>query len=107
MHVSLRLYKGIVHIPTSNRVGVDGFYVTDAPLETVPVEQTGKLRQAIVTAIGRGNPTISRDEARALIHCKDPPTLRATGASSWYVLDRETTGLWNITDRNGVYQIRV
>jgi hypothetical protein len=106
MHISLRLYNGVVHIPTSRRIS-PGFYVADAPLVSVSVEKTEKLRQAIVTAIGRGNPTISRDEARALIHRKDPPTLRATGASSWSVLDRETTGLWNITDRNGLYQIRV
>jgi hypothetical protein len=27
-----------------------------APLEAVPVDQMGKLRQAITMAIGRGNP---------------------------------------------------
>jgi hypothetical protein len=71
------------------------------------VEQTERLRQAILTAIGRGNPTISRDQARALLHSKDDPLLKATGARSWHVLDRHTQGLWSIDENNELYQIRV
>jgi hypothetical protein len=104
MHVSLRLYKGMVHIPTSY---FSGFFVTNTPLESVAVEQTERLRQAILTAIGRGNPSISRDQARTLLHSKDDPLLKATGARSWYVLDRQTQGLWSIDEKNGLYEIRV
>src|ERR1700730_4979556 len=101
MHVSLRLYKGVVQIPTSYFVELDGFFVTDTPLESVPVEQTERLQQAILTAIGRGNPSISRDQARTLLHSKDDPVLKATGARSWHVLDRQTQGLWSIDEKNG------
>jgi hypothetical protein len=106
MDISLRLYKGIVHIPTSYRVEHDGFFV-NAPLESVPVEQTQGLRQAILTTIERGNPPISRDRARTLLHSKDDPLLKAAGARSWYVLDRQTKGLWSIVGKDGIYQIRV
>jgi hypothetical protein len=105
MNVSLRLYNEIVYIPTSHDVG--SFFFEGDPVSSVPVERTEQLRQAIMTAIGRGNPQITRDEARILIHRKDPPALKITGAKSWHALDRDTTGLWNITDRNGVYEIRV
>jgi hypothetical protein len=107
MDISLRLYKGIVHIPTSYRVEHDGFFVNNAPLESVPVEQTQGLRQAILTTIERGNPPISRDRARTLLHSKDDPLLKAAGARSWYVLDRQTKGLWSIVGKDGIYQIRV
>jgi hypothetical protein len=105
MNISLRLHNGIVHIPTSHDVG--SFFYEGNPIASVPVEQTKELRQAIVTAIGYGNPLMSRDQARALIHSKNPPLLKVTGARSWHVLDRDTTGLWSLTDRNGVYEIRV
>jgi hypothetical protein len=107
MDISLRLYKGVVHIPTPCRVEGDGFYVADTPLDSVPVKQTEQLRRAIVTAIGRGNPPISRDQARAMIHGKDDPLLKAIGARSWYILDRQTEGLWGIVEKDGLYQIRV
>lgn len=105
MNISLRLYKGIVYIPTSHDVG--SFFFEGDPVGSVPVEQTWGLRQAILTAIEHGNPLISRDQARVFIHSKDSPLLKATGARSWYILDRGTTGLWSMTDRNGVFQIRV
>ena len=104
MHISLRLYKGIVHIPTSY---FTGFFVTDRPLESVSVEQTDSLRNAILAAIARGNPPISRDQAEALLSSKDDPLLQATGARSWYVLDRQTMGLWSLDEKDGIYQIRV
>ena len=106
MHVSLRLHKGVVQIPTSYFVERDGFFVTNAPLESVPVEQTEQLRQAILVTIERGNPPITRDQARDLLHSKDDPLLKAAAARSWYVFDRQTKGLWSI-DKNGVYEIRV
>jgi hypothetical protein len=107
MDISLRLYNGVVHIPTSYLVEEDGFFVDNRPLESVPVERTEALRQVIMTAIERGNPPISRDQARAVLHSKNDPLLKATGARSWYVLDRQTTGLWSIDVKNGVYEIRV
>jgi hypothetical protein len=42
-----------------------------------------------------------------LINSKDDPILKATGARSWFILDRQTKGLWSIVQRNGLYQIRV
>jgi hypothetical protein len=107
MRVSPLLHKGVVHIPTSYRVGRGGFYYEHTPLESIPVEQTGRLRQAIMTAIERGNPPISRAEVRALSNGKNSPMLAATGARSWDTLDRQMIGSWSITDRNGVYEIRV
>jgi hypothetical protein len=104
MDISLRLYNGIVHIPTSY---LSGFFVEDAPVESVPAEQTEGLRQAILKAIERGNPPLSRDQAGDRLGRKDHPLLRAAGARSWYVLDRQTKGLWSIAESNGAYQIRV
>ena len=104
MEISLRLHNGVVHIPTSYR---GGFFIEDAPIESVPVEQTDELRQAILVAIGRGNPPISQDDANTRVGRKDRPLLKAAGVRSWYVLDRQTAGLWSSTDRNGVYEIRV
>jgi hypothetical protein len=107
MNISLRLYNGTIYIPTSHIVERDGFFFEGAPLDSVPVEQTERLRQAILTATERGNPLISRDQARVLIHGKGSPLLKATGARSWNALDRQTEGLWSLRGKNAVYEIRV
>jgi hypothetical protein len=107
MTVSPLLHDGIVHIPTSYRVKSDGFFYEHAPLESVPVEQTDRLRKAIRTAIQRGNPPISQDEVRALSSSKNTPMLVATGARSWSALGRQMKGSWSIKEQDGVYQIRV
>jgi hypothetical protein len=108
MNISLRLYKGIVHIPTSYIVERNGFFFEGTPLDSVPVEQTEKLRQAILAAMGRDNPPISRAEVgAALSDSKNSAMLAATRARSWSVLDRQTQGLWSIVDRSGFYEIRV
>ena len=79
-----------------------------APLQSVPVEQTEGLRQAIAAAIERGNPLVSRDRAKAAFSdSKSSAMLKATGARSWYALDRQTKGLWSIVEENGIYEIRV
>lgn len=104
MDISLRLYNGVVYIPTSY---LNGFFVEGAPIETEPVEQSRELRQAILTAMARGNPPISRDEANSRVGQKDHPLLQATGARSWYTLDRQTKGLWSLAGKAGLYQIRV
>ncbi len=107
MHISLRLYQGIVLVPTAYRVERDGFFVTDRPLEAVSVEQTERLRQAIQATIERGILPISRDEARVRLNSKDDPLLKATGARSWFALDKQTKGLWTLVEKNGAYEIRV
>ena len=107
MDISLRLYKGAVYIPTSYVVERDGFFVSNTPLESVPVEQPERMRRAILTTIERGNPPISRDRARVLLHSKGDPLLEAAGVRSWYILDRDTEGLWSIVGKDGIYQIRV
>jgi len=108
MDISLRLYKGIVYVPTSHRVEGRGFHVTKAPVTSAPVEQTENLRQAILAALARGNPPISLNETRAtLSDSKNSAILRATQAKSWYVLDRQTKGLWGLVEKDGLYQIRV
>jgi hypothetical protein len=104
MDVSLRLHDGIVHIPTSYR---SGFLIDDAPIESVPAEQTERLRHAIFAAIERGNPSISRNEANTLVGRKDHPLLKAARVRSWYALDRQTKGLWSVAENGGFYQIRV
>ncbi len=105
MNVSLRLYKDVVYVPTCYAISA-GFYFENVPLEAVPVEQTQRLQQAIQAALGRGNPPISSDEARALSSSNDNPLLKATHARSWYALDRQTAGLWNLR-KNVLYEIRV
>ena len=107
MIVSPLLHKDVVHIPTSYRVASDGFSYEHTPLESVPVEQTERLYQTILAAVGRGNPPMSRDEFGNLSTSKTTPMLMATGARSWHALDREMKGSWSITDRNGFYEIRV
>src|ERR1700733_14304178 len=104
MDISLRLHNGIVHIPTSY---LSGFFVEDAPIESIPVEQTQRLRQAVLTAMAPGNPPISRGEARTRVGQKDHSLLKATGAVSWHALDRQTKGLWSLAGKDDFYQIRV
>jgi hypothetical protein len=108
MGISLRLYQGVVYIPTGHRVERDGFYVEKSPVDCAPVAQSEKLRECILAALARGNPPISRDEARAtLSDSKNSAILRATHARSWDALDRQTTGLWSLVEKNGLYEIRV
>jgi hypothetical protein len=106
MNISLLLYKDVVQIPTSYAIQ-RGFYFKYTPLQSVPVEQTERLRDAIRTAIERGNPSISRDEVTAISGSKNPPMLAATGARSWHALDRQTKGSWSIKESNSAYEIRV
>ena len=108
MDISLRLYKRVVYIPTSYIVERDGFFFEGTPIESVPVEQTEGLRRAILTAMGRGNPPISRDKVSAAVSdSKKSAMLAAAHARSWYVLDRQTTGLWSLAEEEGLYKIRV
>jgi hypothetical protein len=79
MGISLRLYQGVVYIPTSHRVERDGFLLQKSPVECAPVAQSERLREAI----------------------------RATHARSWDTLDRQTKGLWSLVEKNGLYEIRV
>ena len=108
MDISVRLYKGIVYIPTGHRVEGRGLLVDKAPVGSVPFEQTEELREAILEAVTRGNPPISADEARATFSdSKSSAILTATRAKSWYSLDRQTKGLWSFVERDGSYEIRV
>jgi hypothetical protein len=106
MNVSLRLYKGVVYLPTTYAISA-GFYFDHSPLESIPIEQPQRLQQAIRAALGRGNPLISGDEARAFSSSSDNPVLKAMGARSWDALDRQTEGLWSLREKNAAYQIRV
>ena len=107
MTVSLLLHNGVVHIPTSYHVERNRFFFETAPLESVPVEQTERLRQAILTAMGRGNPLMSLNDFKSLSGSRNPPMLVATGARSWHALDRQMRGSWSIKERSGTYEIRV
>lgn len=106
MNVSLRLYAGVVYVPTSYTISA-GFYFEHAPLEAVPVEQTQRLRQVIEAALARGNRPISGEEARTLSGNNDNPILKAARARSWYTLDRQSKGLWSLRQKNDLYEIRV
>lgn len=101
------LYKGSVYIPTSYIVERDGFFFDGAPITSVPVDDTEKLREALRTAFSRGNPPISRAEVSARRDAKNSPTLAATGARSWNALDRQMKGSWHLVEKDGLYQIRV
>lgn len=107
MDISLLLCDGIVHITTSYLVEKKGFFFEGAPIESVPANQTLELRGAIVRAIKRGNPTISIDQYRSLSGNKHSVLLKATGARSWSVLDRQINGLWSVAEEDGLYAIRV
>jgi hypothetical protein len=107
MTVSPLLYDGVVYIPTSYIVERDGYFFEGTPIESVPAEQTERLRWAILAAINRGNPPISRAEVIACRGQKNSPMLAATGARSWFVLDRQLKGSWSLVERDGRYQIRV
>lgn len=108
MRVSLRLYQGIIYIPTVHRVEGHGFLVMKAPIDAVSPEQAEGLREAIRAALARGNPSMSADEARATLNDdRNSDTLRATQAKSWFALDRQTAGLWTLAEENGLYEIRV
>jgi hypothetical protein len=107
MNISLRLYNGVVYIPTSYRVEGVGFFFTGTPLEAVPVEQAERLQQAILAAIGRGNPPIGFEEYKSQLDRKDHPELKATGVRSWYALDRQTKGSWSLAEKDDLYQIYV
>lgn len=106
--ISLRLYKGVLYIPTSRRVEGHGFYVENAPIDAVPAEQTEKLRETIRAALARGNPPMSRDDARVILNDeRNSAILRVTQAKSWFALDRQTAGMWSLVEKNGLYDIRV
>ncbi len=107
MDISLLLHGGIVYIPTSYRVERKGFFFENAPIESVSVNQIPKLREAIVRAIGRGNPSISLNQYKSLSSSKRSVLLEATGTRSWDVLDRQINGLWSVTEIDGQYVIRV
>jgi|SRR5580704_8892639 hypothetical protein len=107
MDISLLLHNSVVHIPTSYLVERDGFFFENSPLESAPVEQTERLRHAILMAIGRGNPPISLSKYRSLSGSKNSVLLHATGARSWYDLDRQMKGVWSLAEKDGAYQIRV
>jgi hypothetical protein len=104
LDISLRLHNSVVQIPTSY---LSGFFVEDAPVESVPVQQTTQLRQAILSAMERGNPPISQAEANSLVGRRDHPLLKAAHTRSWHTLDRQTKGLWSVAEKGGLYQIRV
>ena len=107
MIVSPLLYKGTVHIPTSYIVERGGPFFEGTPLESVAVEQTERLRLAILSATDRGNAPITRAEVTAIRATNIPPMLAATGARSWHDLDRQMKGSWNLIEKDGLYQIRV
>ena len=108
MDISLRLYHGTVYIPTGHLVVGHGFYLGKEPVDSVPVEQTGKLRECVIAALARGNPPISRNEARTILSdSRNSAILKATQAKSWDALDRQTKGLWGLVEKDGLYQIRV
>jgi hypothetical protein len=107
MIITPLLYQSTVHIATPYIVERGGPYFEDEPLQSAPVEQTEKLRRAIRAAIDRGNPAISRAEVKALRDGKNPPMLSATGARSWYQLDRQMKGSWSLIEKSGRYEIRV
>jgi|SRR5579863_1448034 len=106
MTVSLILHNGVVLIPTSYTIQ-KGFYFEHSPIEAVPVEKTQELREVLLAAVERGNPPVSRAEAKALSGSKSTPMLKATGARSWNALDLQIKGSWSLKDRNGVYKIQV
>jgi hypothetical protein len=108
MVVSLRLYNGVVYVPTSYRVEGNRFLFQDIPLEAVPVEHTDSLRRAILVAIERGNPPISFEKYKSELDSKDDPLLKAAGARSWGVFDRQTKGLLSLEEEeDGGYRIQV
>ena|ERR1700722_16719139 len=107
MIVSPLLYKDTVYIPTTYIVEGGGPFFEGTPLEAVPVEQTKRLRLAILAAVNRGNAPISRAEVTVARTANIPPMLAATGARSWYVLDRQMKGSWSLVEKDGTYQIRV
>lgn len=107
MDISLQLYRGVLYIPTLYRVERKGFFYEGVPVTSVPVEQTARLREAILAAIERGNPPISFEEYRSRLDSKDHPLLKATRARSWYALDRQTKGIWSAAEDDGPYEIRV
>jgi hypothetical protein len=108
MDISLRLYKGMVYIPTDYKVEGRGFYVSRPPVDAIPVEHMERLRGAILAALARRNPPISPEEARAALSDRgNSAILSATRAKSWYALDQQTRGLWSLVENEGLYEIRV
>ena len=107
MDISVLLRDGVVYIPTSYRVDRKGFFFENAPIESVSANRTSKLREAIVTTIQRGNPSISLDQYKSLSGSKHSVLLEATGTRSWDVLDRQINGLWSVAEIDGQYVIRV
>ena len=107
MLVTLSLHKGTVYIPTAYRVHGEYISYQHAPIAVVPAMDARGLRHAILTSIDRGNPEVSVDRYRDLLRTKTGSMLDATGCKSPYALDREITGSWNISERDGIYRIAV
>ena len=103
---------GDVNVPAKAYYGaqtqraVENFPISGQPLPGRLIAALG-LVTPWLAALERGNPPISRDEARVRLHSKDDPLLQATGARSWFALDRQTTGIWGLSEENGVHEISV
>ena len=100
MHFDISLRKGIAYIPTMGKMD-RGFYRGVEPVGVVAVSNTEALREALVAAIARGNPSIPILSGR---DWPPPVVLKYAGMRSWSAFERGMM-LWKIEKKDGSFQI--
>lgn len=101
MHWSLYLRKHVVLVPTTGKLDDEPVYREMEPVSVVPLSNTDGVRQALHSAIARGNPSAPRYTPGNF-----PPAvvLKYAGVRSWLAFARSTL-FWGIQQTDGAFQI--
>jgi len=98
----LIIYKGQAFVPTEAKTEA-GFYLGIEPIEVVDARERAGVEQAVLRAIGRGNPPVptpSRDSYSAKID----PLLRRAKAKSFSTFEKDAQS-WKLSKHDGAYFI--
>lgn len=102
MRCTCYLKKDTVLIPTIGKL-VGGPHWATEPVAVVSVSDTQALRIAFKETIARGTPIVPRDAS--LIARRNQPLLpRYAGVKSIPAFERSTR-TWNLSERDGIYEI--
>ncbi len=100
MYCDLCLRNETVYIPTMGKMD-KGFYRETEPVAVVPVSNTETARQALTSAIARGNPEVPMLQRG---EWPPPAVLKYAGAKTWSAFERGMQSR-DIEDKAGVFRI--
>jgi hypothetical protein len=101
MRWGLYLRKQVVLVPTTGKLDGEPVYREMEPVEVVPLSNTDDVREALHSAVARGNPPAPRYSPG---NFPPPVVLRYAGVKSWSAFERGTL-TWTIEQTDGTYQI--